>query len=151
MRNLVTASIEVDAPREQVLAYMLDPDHLGEWVSIHRKVNSSDDGRPREGFCMEQTLCIRHANFRVKWTLTEYAPPERATWEGRGPAGSHARTSYLLREAGKDRTSISYENEFTAPGGFLGKAASRALMGGVPEREANRTLEALRERFALQR
>src|SRR3712207_9511803 len=66
---------------------------------------------------------------------SEHGRPERPTWEGRGPAGSYARTAYVLEDLGDGRTCFNYENEFKAPGGFLGAAASRALMGGVPERE----------------
>jgi uncharacterized protein YndB with AHSA1/START domain len=142
--TLVTATIDIDAPPEEVYDVMLDPARLHEWVSIHRRVNDADDGRPRRGFEMNQTLHLRGANFRVNWTLTEADRPERATWEGRGPAHSYARTSYRLSPNAKG-THFEYENEFTAPGGFIGKAASRALMGGVPQREANRSLAALKK------
>ena len=60
---------------------------------------------------MDQTLCLRHANFKVHWTLTDAERPLRATWEGRGPAGSYARTSYRLTPNG-DGTHFEYENEF---------------------------------------
>ena len=142
--TLVTASIDIDAPRERVYDLMLDPSRLDEWVTIHRRVNRRDDGEPREGFEMEQTLHLRGANFRVRWTLTEADRPGRATWEGRGPAHSYARTSYVLREVDANRTHFDYENEFKAPGGFLGAAASRMLIGGVPEREAQRSLQRLK-------
>jgi uncharacterized membrane protein len=141
--TLVRASIEIDAPRERVYDYMLDPAHLDEWVTIHRRVNSRDAGPPREGYEMDQTLCLRGANFKVHWTLTEASRPARATWEGRGPAHSYARTSYVLKANG-DGTRFEYENEFKAPGGLIGAAASRMLIGGVPEREAHRSLERLK-------
>jgi uncharacterized membrane protein len=142
--TLVRASIEIDAPRERVYDFMLDPSRLDEWVTIHRRVNSRDAGPPRPGFEMDQTLHLRGANFKVHWTLTEADRPDRATWEGRGPAHSYARTSYVLRAAGNGGTRFDYENEFKAPGGFLGAAASRMLIGGLPEREARRTLERLK-------
>ena len=142
--TLVRASIDIDAPREQVYDYVLDPSHLDEWVTIHRRVTARSDGPPREGFEMDQTLCLRGANFKVHWTLTEADRPDRATWEGRGPAHSRARTSYALRAVDGDRTRFEYENEFKAPGGFVGTAASRMLIGGVPEREARRTLQQLK-------
>ncbi len=143
--TLVTASIDIDAPREQVFKTMLDPARLNEWVTIHRRVNDSDSGAPHEGFEMDQTLCLRGANFKVKWKLTEFEPNVRATWEGRGPAHSYARTSYRLSDADGNGTHFEYENEFKAPGGFLGKAASRVIVGGVPQREANRSLAALKK------
>jgi uncharacterized protein YndB with AHSA1/START domain len=141
----VRAKIDIDAPPGDVYDLMLDPQHLHEWVTIHRKVNKVDSGAPREGFQMDQTLCLRHANFKVHWTLTEAERPHRATWEGRGPGGSYARTSYRLKEAANgDGTHFEYENEFKAPGGILGAAASRMIMGGVPEREATRSLSRLK-------
>jgi uncharacterized protein YndB with AHSA1/START domain len=142
--TLVTASIEIDAPPERVYDAVLDPDHLDEWVTIHRRVNHRDNGPPRKGFEMEQTLHLRHTNFKVHWTLTEADRPDHATWEGRGPAHSYARTSYRLRSLDGGRTRFEYENEFKAPGGFIGAAASRVLVGGVPQREANRSLRKLK-------
>ena len=141
--TLVTASIDIDAPREKVYDTMLDPDRLDEWVTIHRRINRTDGGQLHEGYEMDQTLCLRGANFKVSWTLTEHERPERATWEGKGPAGSYARTSYRLSGDGGG-TRFEYENEFKAPGGFIGKAASRVLVGGVPQREANRSLQRLK-------
>ena len=139
----VRAKIDINAPPEQVYDVMLDPDRLQEWVTIHRKVNRADSGEPREGFEMDQTLCLRHANFKVHWTLTDAERPHRATWEGRGPAGSYARTSYKLTPNG-DGTHFEYENEFKPPGGILGRAASRVVVGGQPEREAKRSLQQLK-------
>jgi uncharacterized protein YndB with AHSA1/START domain len=143
--TVVTASIEIDAPPEQVYDTMLDPATLREWVTIHRRVNRADGGRPREGYEMDQTLCLRGANFKVHWTLTQADRPMRATWEGRGPAHSYARTAYRLSPMdGGGRTRFDYENEFKAPGGILGAAASRVIVGGVPQREANRSLQRLK-------
>jgi uncharacterized protein YndB with AHSA1/START domain len=143
--TLVTASIDIDAPRERVFRTVLDPSRLDEWVTIHRRVNDHDDGSPREGYEMEQTLCLRGANFKVKWTITEYEPGRHVTWEGRGPAHSYARTAYSVSDRDGDGTHFEYENEFKAPGGFLGAAASKVIVGGVPQREANRSLQALKQ------
>ena len=142
--TLVTASIDIDAPPQKVFSTVLDPARLNEWVTIHRRVNAADDGRPHEGYEMEQTLCLRGANFKVKWKLTEFEPDKRATWEGRGPAHSYARTAYRLTDRDGDGTHFEYENEFKAPGGFLGKAASRVIVGGVPQREATQSLQQLK-------
>ena len=142
--TLVTASIEIDAPREDVYDLVLDPGRLDEWVTIHRRVNARDAGPPHEGYEMDQTLCLRGANFKVHWTLTEADRPDRATWEGRGPAHSYARTSYALKSVDGGKTRFEYENEFKPPGGFIGAAASRMLIGGVPEREAKHSLRRLK-------
>ena len=71
--------------------------------------------------------------------------PERAVWEGRGPARARAHTSYLLEPDGNGGTRFEYANEFKPPLGPVGAAANRVLMGGMPQREANRTLRRLKE------
>ncbi len=142
--TLVTATIDIDAPREQVFDTMLDPARLNEWVTIHRRVDDADGGRPREGYEMEPTLCLRGVNFKVRWKLTHFEPGRSATWEGRGPAHSYARTAYKLSDRGAG-THFEYENEFKPPGGFLGKAASRVLVGGQPKKEATQSLRQLKK------
>jgi uncharacterized protein YndB with AHSA1/START domain len=142
--TLVTASIDIAAPRERVFDLVLDPGRLDEWVTIHRRVNEADGGPPREGYEMVQTLCLRGANFKVRWKLTELQDDAHVTWEGRGPAHSYARTSYSLSDLDGSGTHFEYENEFKPPGGILGAAASRVIVGGQPEREAIRSLEALK-------
>ena len=140
----VRTSIDIDAPRERVYDVVLDPSRLHEWVTIHRRLNSRDPGAPRQGYEMDQTLHLRGANFKVRWKLTDAERPDRATWEGRGPAHSYARTTYRLSDLDGDRTRFDYENEFKAPGGFLGAAASRMIIGGQPVREADRSLQQLK-------
>ncbi len=136
----VTVEIDIDAPRETVFEAMLDPERLQDWVTIHRTVNHADGGDLREGYEMHQTLALRGAPFKVKWTLTRYEPSTHATWEGRGPGGSYARTAYRLSDAAGGGTRFEYLNEYKAPGGFLGAAASRALVGGTSESEARKSL-----------
>jgi carbon monoxide dehydrogenase subunit G len=141
--TLVTATIDIDAPREEVFDTMLDPARLKDWVTIHRKVHDADGGTPREGYEMEQTLCLRGVNFKVKWELVRCEEPFHAEWHGRGPARSHAETEYRLAPTG-DGTRFAYRNEFRAPLGPLGAVASRAVVGGLPRREADASLERLK-------
>ena len=122
----------------------MDPARLDEWVTIHRKLRGSDEGTPRVGFRMDQQVHLRGVSLDVHWTLVECIPGERALWEGRGPARSRARTEYILRPIGRGGTRFDYRNEFHAPLGPLGALASRALVGGIPEREASQTLDRLR-------
>jgi uncharacterized protein YndB with AHSA1/START domain len=142
--TVVTATIDIAAPPERVFDTALDPTRLGDWVTIHRRVEHHDDGGPRSGYEMEQSLVLRGAPFHVRWTLTEFDKPHHATWEGRGPAHSYARTAYRLTPLDGGRTRFDYENEFRAPGGLLGAVASRALIGGISEREAHRSLAKLK-------
>jgi uncharacterized protein YndB with AHSA1/START domain len=142
--SLVTASIEIAAPPERVWALVMDPASLGEWVTIHRKLVHADGGAPRVGYTMDQQIHMRGVSLEVHWKLVECRPNELAIWEGRGPARSHARSEYAL-EAKGDGTRFDYRNEFRPPLGPVGAIVSRALVGGMPEREARRTLERLRD------
>lgn len=142
--TLMTSSIDIDAPPETVWGIVMDPRRFADWVTIHRRLNRVDDGAVRRGFEVEQTLALRGAPFKVRWTLVEADAPRRATWDGRGPGGSRARTSYALAERDGGGTHFDYTNEFRAPGGVIGAAAGRALVGGISQREARRSLQRLK-------
>lgn len=141
--SVVTASIEIRAPVERVWKMVMDPSTLGEWVTIHRRLLAADAGPPRVGFEMHQQIHMRGVTLDVHWQLVDCRPCELAVWEGRGPARSRARTEYHLHEQ-DGGTRFDYRNEFRAPLGPVGAIVSRALVGGMPEREARRTLACLR-------
>jgi len=122
---------------------VMDPNRLGEWVTIHRRLLGCDQGGPREGFKMDQQIHMRGVSLDVHWTLVECRPGKLAVWEGRGPARSRAHSEYALLPAGAG-TRFDYRNEFRPPLGPVGAIVSRALVGGMPEREAKRTLSRLR-------
>ena len=142
--SVVEAAIDIDAPPAEVWKVVMDPERLGEWVTIHRKLGKVSDRPLKAGSTLVQTLHVRGANFRVRWEVAESEEGEIARWEGNGPARSHATTEYRLSGNGDGGTHFDYRNEFRPPLGPLGSAASRALMGGVPQREAKRSLQKLK-------
>ncbi|HEX5308734.1 MAG TPA: SRPBCC family protein [Solirubrobacteraceae bacterium] len=141
--STVKASIEIAVGPQQVWKVAMDPARLADWVTIHRRLRDNDDGPPRVGMRMDQQIHLRGVSLDVHWTLVQCQSPQLAVWEGRGPARSRARTEYRLSETDSG-THFDYRNEFHAPLGPLGALASRALVGGIPVREANRTLERLK-------
>jgi uncharacterized protein YndB with AHSA1/START domain len=140
----VETSIDIAATPDEVWATAMDPDCLQDWVTIHRRLDDHSDGRMRPGYEMEQTLCLRGVNFKVRWELVRCEHPFHAEWHGRGPARSHAETEYSLSENGSGGTRFGYRNEFRAPLGPLGAIASRAIVGGLPKREADASLRRLK-------
>ena len=134
----VTVSIDIAATPQEIWDVIMDPHRLEDWVTIHRRLGEHSATR------MDQVLCLRGVNFHVKWELASSNRPDRALWKGKGPARSRAETEYLLR-AIDGGTRFEYRNEFKAPLGPLGAVASRALVGGVPEREANASLAKLKK------
>ena len=141
----VHTSIDIDVPPEKVWDFVMDPKNADQWVTIHRGLKDHDNGKPREGYRMDQRLCLRGVNFDVHWTLAEADEPRRAVWEGKGPARSKARIAERFSDNGNGGTHFEYENEFHAPFGPLGAVAARALTGGVPRREADASLKKLKQ------
>ncbi len=135
----VTTSIEIAAPPEEVWDVMMDAQRLEEWVTIHRRLEDFTDST------MDQVLCLRGVSFHVKWELAKNDRPHRAVWKGKGPARSRAETEYVLHPTDDGGTRFEYRNEFKAPLGPLGAVASKALVGGVPEREAVASLQRLKD------
>jgi carbon monoxide dehydrogenase subunit G len=139
----VVTSIDIAAPPEKVWALAMDPERLHEWVTIHRRLHDHDGGPPRKGYAMEQTLHLRGVNFKVHWELVACDAGRHAEWHGRGPARSRAETEYRLTSV-DGGTHFDYRNEFKAPLGPLGAVASRAIVGGLPRREADASLRRLK-------
>jgi uncharacterized protein YndB with AHSA1/START domain len=142
--STVTASIDIAASPQEVWDTVMDAERLSDWVTIHRRLRYHDDGPPRVGYRMDQQLHLRGVSIDVHWHLAECTPTRHAVWNGRGPARSRARTEYTLLPVPDGGTRFDYRNEFHAPLGPVGALASRALVGGMPQREAARTLERLR-------
>jgi len=140
----VHCAIEIDASPERVWEVVMDPRRLGDWVTIHRKVDDVPERLVR-GSTFGQTLNLRGAHLHVAWTVVDVEPPLRAVWEGRGPAHSRASIVYALRSDGESGTVFDYTNEFRPPGGPLGAVAGRVLVGGLSQREAQRSLQRLKE------
>jgi uncharacterized protein YndB with AHSA1/START domain len=140
--STISVSAHISASPQRVWETVMDPARLGEWVTIHRGLRRADAGPPHVGYKMDQQIHLRGVNVDVHWRLQECRPGQLAVWEGRGPARSRARTEYALRPEA-DGTRFDYRNEFHPPLGPIGALASRALVGGIPEREAQRTLERL--------
>ena len=144
--STVRVKTEIRAPLKRVWDTVMDPGRLRDWVTIHRSVSDVSSQPMRKGSTMDQVLHIRGVSFHVHWTLVDVNPPNRAEWEGRGPAHTHARILYELSASGDGEgpTVFEYTNEFTVPGGRLGTAASRVIVGDSSEREANSSLSRLK-------
>lgn len=142
--SIVHTTIQIDAPKERVWETIMNPDRWGEWVTIHRSVSDISDHPLRQGSTLRQVLHMRGVSFHVNWQLVEVTAPNRAEWDGRGPAHSKAKICYALSGDGDGPTKFEYTNEFNPPGGRLGTLASRVIVGAASEREANNSLRRLK-------
>ena len=143
--STVKVTTDIDAPPQRVWDTIMDPEQLGQWVTIHRSLDEVSDNPLTNGSKMRQCLAMRGVSFHVQWTLAECNAPHHAVWEGTGPAHSRARIRYDLSGDGDGPTRFEYTNEFTPPGGRLGTIASRVIVGATSEREATKSLNRLKE------
>src|SRR6516162_11117275 len=87
--SVVSASIDIAVPPEQVWEMVMDPGRLDEWVTLHRKLLYADRGPPRVGYKMDQQLHLRGVNLEVHWQLVDCSPGERrVAGSGSGPVTS---------------------------------------------------------------
>lgn len=141
----VRARIDLPVAPAAVWEVIMDPARFADWVTIHRALHHADPGPPRPGWEVEQTLALAGAPFTVRWRLAESEPPFHGVWEGVGPVGARARiVNALTPLSGGSATRYDYLNEYSNPGGRLGRFAGRVLVRAIAEREANRSLERLR-------
>jgi uncharacterized membrane protein len=143
--SVVHVQTTINAPVDRVWETVMDPNKLGDWVTIHRDVKNVSDQPLRRGSTMDQSLHLRGVSFHVHWTLAQLDAPNHAEWEGLGPAHSQARIRYELKPGPDDATVFDYTNEFTPPGGRLGTVASKVIVGAASEREANNSLARLKK------
>lgn len=142
--SVIIASIDIGVPMDEVWDYVMDPRHIREWVTILERVDYADPPPIRPHYRMDQTLRLRGVPFKVRWTLKDMREPTYARWEGAGPAGSTAVIEDRLSTR-DGKTRFDYHNEFRTPLGPLGAAASKVIVGGIPEKEANASLRRLKE------
>ena len=135
--------IEIAASPEQVWDKLLDPDCLGEWVTIQEKLEEAPDGDLEPGDRLVQRLKVAGKGFKVSWNVEEVERPTRVVWRGEGPMGSTAHAVYSLRPNGKG-THFTYMNDWGLPGGIAGRAMGAAIKGSAGK-EADRSLEKLKK------
>jgi uncharacterized protein YndB with AHSA1/START domain len=142
--STVHAEIEIAAPIERVWETVMDPQRLGDWVTIHKSVENAPRTPLREGATMDQAMSVRGLTFHVHWRLVAVNAPHEARWEGGGPAHSDALIRYRLSSDQDGATMFRYTNEFHPPGGRLGSMASHFIVGATSQREANNSLSRLK-------
>jgi uncharacterized protein YndB with AHSA1/START domain len=134
--------IHIDAAPEAVYSKLMDPDCLGQWVTIQDELLEAPEGDLEQGDELVQRCKVAGQKFKLRWKVEKADRPHKTVWKGRGPLGSKARVTYDLAE-NDGGTRFTYTNEYSLPGGPMGKLAGRAVVGASGS-EADRTLERLK-------
>jgi carbon monoxide dehydrogenase subunit G len=139
----VERSTEIAASPERIYELVMDPRRLGDWVTIHDRLEDAPDGVLERGSKLTQVLRLAGRRFRVRWTVAENERCRRVVWEGQGPVRSRARVVYEFDQEGGD-TKFSYTNEYHLPGGPLGRLAEPAVQR-IAGRELDGSLARLKK------
>jgi uncharacterized protein YndB with AHSA1/START domain len=134
--------IHINAEPAAVYDKLMDPDCLGEWVTIQDKLLEAPDGDLEKGDELVQRCKVAGQKFKLHWKVEKAERPRKTVWEGRGPLGTKARVTYDLA-ANNGGTDFTYTNEYDLPGGPVGKIAGKAVVGASGG-EADKTLERLK-------
>ena len=138
----VERSTRVAAPPKRLYDVIMDPHRLGDWVTIHQRLEDAPPSPLKKGSQLTQCLKLAGKTFKVHWTVVENQPCERVRWEGRGPVASKARVEYRFEPAGEG-TDFFYLNEYDLPGGALGRFAGKAV-ARVTQKELEGSLRRLK-------
>ena len=138
----VERSTRVAASPKRLYDVIMDPRRLGDWVTIHHRLEGSPPSPLKKGSQLTQCLKLAGKTFKVHWTVVENEPCERVRWEGKGPVASRARVEYRFEPDGEG-TDFSYLNEYHLPGGALGRFAGKAV-ARVTQKELEGSLRRLK-------
>jgi uncharacterized protein YndB with AHSA1/START domain len=144
MAEEVKESIDIAAPAQRVWDTVMDPHRLGEWVTTHQSVDNVPADGLKQGSTFDQRMKLAGKGFDVTWTVVACDAPNRAEWEGAGPAGSKASVTYTLDES-NGGTRFDYASGFDLPGGALGRIAGRVAGDRAARSQARKTLARLKE------
>ncbi len=118
----VEREVTIAAPPAAVYEVIMDPRRLQDWVTIQVSLENAPPGNLKKGSELTQRLKLAGQAFSVSWKIVENDPVRRVVWLGRGPMRSKASVTYELEPAGEG-TRFSYANEYSLPGGPLGRMA----------------------------
>jgi hypothetical protein len=96
-----------------------------------------------EGSRFTQQISVADREFGVDWTAKQVSPPSRMVWDGEGPMGSSARSTYELSDAG-EKVEFTYSTEFDPPGGKVGDVAATVVESRT-QKEAEDSLKRLKQ------
>src|SRR3954453_5444508 len=121
----------------------MDHKCLGEWVTIQDELLEAPAGDLETGDELVQRCKVAGQKFKLRWKVEQAERPRKTVWKGKGPLGSKARVTYDLA-ANNGATDFTYTNEYSLPGGPIGKIAGRAVVGASGA-EADKTLKRLKK------
>lgn len=127
----IRSSIVVDARPEEVWDVVADPRNLPRWNRYVRGVHDVPNNGLRPGSRYWAEMGGFGARFRIRAEVQELDPPHYARIRLSGPIDAVVRT--WIRPAGRRRSRLEHQVDYTVRGGPIGTVVGRALrLVGAP-------------------
>jgi len=138
---IINTSINIQAPVEEVFAYVTDPMNLPEWLV--GLVEVKDVTGAGVGQRHHWTYNMIGMPLRGETTISEHVPNERWVTDGKGGITSSFAFTFAPHESG---TKLDLSIDYTIPVPVLGKLAEKLVLKRH-QRDADASMENLKERL----
>jgi polyketide cyclase/dehydrase/lipid transport protein len=82
---MVSESVSIERPQQEVFDYVSDPNNLPEWSEIIREVRKETDGPPEEGERYTASVGFLGRSFEQSFAVAAHEPPRRHSERSEGP------------------------------------------------------------------
>jgi NAD(P)-dependent dehydrogenase (short-subunit alcohol dehydrogenase family)/uncharacterized protein YndB with AHSA1/START domain len=142
-RGAIARSIEVAAPAEAVFRELCDLDELRRWSTITAD-HDGPGGLVQEGQRFRQRLSVGGLGLPSEWRCVECDPPHAVAYEATTPLGGGLRMRQRVTPTATG-SHLAVQVRYRLPGWALGRVADAVYVHRWNGREADRTLDNLRE------
>jgi uncharacterized membrane protein len=140
----IERSIRIDAPLEEVFDVLTDLDRLPDWATTVVENHDVPDGPLRPGQRFRQTVRVAGRNLESDWVVRSVDRPRQVGYEATAPGGGELRMIQRVTSDG-DGSRVELELDYQLPGGLLGEAVDRAYVERRNEREAEHSLQNIKD------
>ena len=142
--NRIERSIEISRSPEEVFELLTDLERLPQWATILVETRKAP-GRPLEpGDTFEQTIRVAGVPLESRWRVLRIERPRVVEYEAEGVAGGRLKMTQRVSPAAA-ASRVELEVEYELPGGFVGELLDRAFVERRNEREAESSLQNLKD------
>ncbi len=135
---LVSESVVIERPPEEVFAYVTDSQNLPEWGEVIREVRKESEGPPREGERYTVDIGFLGRRWEQSFEVSAYEPPRRYSDRNMGGPFKDEHTYIFEEAAGGTRLSVAMEMQ---PGGFF--RITGPLLEKATQRQVRKELQTL--------
>ena len=138
----IRRSIEIAAPPEAVHRELVDLHRLSRWSTITESHTGPDLLELDQEF--EQTIRVGGVKISTEWRCVELEEPHVVAYVATGPAGARLHMRQTVAPT-SDGSRVDLTVDYDLPGGVLGEVVDRLYVERRNEREAEHSLQNLKD------